>query len=124
MRATELAIKVSRGFAIFLGIVGLASMHLQLFVIAIVVWFMGSAELNAARFGGYSSERWPTDVEVMPMGFGFSRGPEQPRNANAWTGSARPVAPGENHWFHVQRPRAVGGFVIRQHNGRFYIEPM
>jgi Zn-dependent protease len=52
-KATDLAVKVARVFAVGLGVYGLASGQLYLILVAVVIWLMGTAELNAARMFGY-----------------------------------------------------------------------
>jgi Zn-dependent protease len=135
-RATELSITVARGFAIALGVVGLVTFSIQLMLLAGVLWFLGSAELRNARLFGktrgygfnmpgnpmdpYSHARggpppWARDadiIDVMPEDFDAHRRPP------------RQKPPAGGRWFEVQRPRATGGFVIRQKNGRLVIEPL
>lgn len=112
-RATELSITIARGFALFFGLVGLFTLQFQLILLAGVLWFLGTAELNAARqfgldygdtvspFGVHRPERQAQEqTDVMPQGFKFGS------------------------WGAVHKPRATGGFVIRQRGGRFVIEPL
>jgi Zn-dependent protease len=54
VKATDIAVKVARGFAIVLGIYGVATGQIYLALLAVVLWLMGSAELRAARLFGYS----------------------------------------------------------------------
>jgi Zn-dependent protease len=63
-RATEIAVQVSRGFAILFGVIGLATMHLYLVLLATMLWAMGSAELRLSRRAG--SRDGPIPAEVMP----------------------------------------------------------
>ena len=51
--ATDLAVKVSRGFSIAFAIFGIAFGHFQLVLLAGVLWMMASAEKYAARFHSY-----------------------------------------------------------------------
>ena len=90
LRATELAVKITKVVAITAGIWALASFHFYIVLLSIVLWSMANRELNAARHlsahfssgpGGY--RQWPGDVEVLPRqysipqshprGFGFRR---------------------------------------------------
>jgi len=93
-QATDTAVKIARGFSIGLGILGLATLQLYLVLLAVVIWFMGSAELELAKRFGYGDS-----PVVMPRGW-------------------RP--PQDGGGFH--RPVASGGFAIRTRNGRLVIE--
>lgn len=64
--ATNIAVKIARGFAVVLGVYGLATAQIYLILLAVVLWIMGSAELRAARLFGYQGGAQP--VEVMPRG--------------------------------------------------------
>lgn len=67
LRATEVAVKVARGFALVLGAVGLVGLHFQLVALAVVLWMMGTAEVHAARRQGYASSHVdPADVQYIP----------------------------------------------------------
>lgn len=66
-KATDLAVKVARVFAVALGVYGLATAQLYLIFLAVVLWLMGSAERRAARVFGYRDG--PARAEVMPRGF-------------------------------------------------------
>jgi Zn-dependent protease len=84
--ATEIAIKVARGFAIGFAVLGVITFHLNLILLAGVVWYLGTAERTLARqarvgYGDTPAAAWPwtgapaagwgaPDVEVMPRGFG------------------------------------------------------
>ncbi len=92
-KATETAVYVARGFSILLGVIGLATMHLYLVMLAVMIWFMGSAELQIAKRYGYS-----TPVPRVPRDW-------HPRHETGF-----------------QRPVASGGFVIRTRNGRLVID--
>lgn len=48
-RATEVAVKISRVVSVGFAVVGLAYMHIQLLLLAGVLWAMASAELRFAR---------------------------------------------------------------------------
>jgi Zn-dependent protease len=67
LRATETSVMVARGFAIALGLFAIATVHLYLVVLAVVLWFMSTAELLAARHLGVQYRDRP-DVEVLPRG--------------------------------------------------------
>ena len=60
-RATEISVKVSKGFAIAFAVAGLALQHVYLVVLAGVLWFMGNQERRAASHAGYQD-----DAEVIP----------------------------------------------------------
>jgi len=102
VRATEVSVTVARGVAIVMGIIAVVTLQLYLLALAVLLWIMGSAELQLAKHAGYSGGGSP--VEVMPRGFRHGRDAAGERGA------------------HVHRPVATGGFVIRQRNGRFVIE--
>ncbi len=53
-KATETAIQVARVLTIGLGIFALATAQVTLVFLAVALWFMGSAELQASRFRNYS----------------------------------------------------------------------
>jgi Zn-dependent protease len=66
-RATETAVKVSRVFAVVFVVAALALGHLQLALIAGLVWLMASAERRMIPHGGYRDE---PEVEVLdPWGY-------------------------------------------------------
>jgi Zn-dependent protease len=98
-RATEIAVKLSRVFAVAFAVIGIATMQLFLALLAFVVWTMGTAELRLSRRSGYRND--PSPVEVLPPGFG---------------GAPRGIP--------VQRGYTAGGYVIRREGGRLYIEPI
>lgn len=50
--ATELAVKVGRVLCVALGVAGLLLPSLQMILVAVVLWLMGSAERRAARMRG------------------------------------------------------------------------
>ncbi len=78
--ATKLSVTIARGFAIFLGVVGLATAQLYLLFLAVVLWMMGTAELQMARVHSYRDDYAPP-VEVLPRNpfdVPFGRGPRQP----------------------------------------------
>src|SRR5690606_35374760 len=52
-RATEIAVRIARGFAIALALTGLLTLHLYLLLLAAVLWLMGAAELHMARMMGH-----------------------------------------------------------------------
>jgi Zn-dependent protease len=102
VRATEVSVTVARGVAIAMGLVALFTLQLYLLLLAVVLWIMGSAELQLARHAGYGHTA--ARVEVMPRGFRVG-GPQSGGRETR-----------------VHRPVATGGFVIRQRGGRFVIE--
>jgi Zn-dependent protease len=86
LRATEVAVKVARVFALGLGLVGLFGLHFQLVALAFVVWSMGTAELFSARqqyaYGEMGSYAGPAEVEYIPPGGSRqSQVPQQPPGA-------------------------------------------
>ncbi len=60
--ATELSVKISRVLAVALGLVGLFSGHIQLAALAVLLWFMGSAELRVARVQAQRAQTGAFDV--------------------------------------------------------------
>ncbi len=106
LRATELAVRVARVFSIGLGVFAIATMHLYLAVLAVVLWFMSSAELTAARYFGVKY-RDQQEVEVLPRGAGWDAAGNRER-----TGVPR------------HRPFWSGGFTVRRDGNRFTIEPI
>lgn len=102
VRATEVSVKVARGVAITMGIISVFTLQLYLLALAVLLWVMGSAELQLARHVGYSQSAG--QVEVLPRGYRVG-------------GQS-----GAGHATRVHRPVAAGGFVIRQRGGRFVIE--
>lgn len=54
LRATELSVRIARGFAVALGLVGLLHGPLTLVALAVLLWLMGFAELHAARFRAWA----------------------------------------------------------------------
>ena len=127
IRATALSIKVTRGFAIALGALGLYTFNLYLPLMAALLWFLGSRELKLAYmmsglFGydrnGYHTHGQTyrddpvTDVDVLPTDYWTQHGrADHPQ-------SRRP----RGQFFSGRRRPGSSGFVIRQHNGRWYIE--
>ncbi len=70
IRATEISVYVARGFAIALIVYAVMSMQIYMGLLALLLWFMGTAELNMARQLGdpYARQHYG-NVEVMPRGF-------------------------------------------------------
>lgn len=85
-RATDIAVKVARVFAIALGVYALATTQIYLALLAVVVWLMGSAELRAARMFGYRDRdvRRRGDVEVMGPDFDPDAPGPGPRHDAGW----------------------------------------
>jgi Zn-dependent protease len=67
LKATDISVKIARGFAIALGVYALASGSIYLVLLAVVIWLMGSAELRAARVFGYRDGAQP--AELVSPGF-------------------------------------------------------
>ena len=82
VRATELAVKVSRVVAVAFAVVGVFTAHLQLLLLAGVLWWLGTAELWAMRLGYRPGARVDAPMEVIPPGaqapFGNSRDRPEP----------------------------------------------
>ena len=95
VRATEFAVRISKGFAIGLAILGLVTTQLYLMLLAVVLWFMGNAELRVSRQFGYRD-----DVEVIP----------------------RARAPGAPPFSSHRSVRGGGGFVVRRDGHRVTID--
>jgi Zn-dependent protease len=67
VRATSAAVTVSRVFSVVFGVVGLATGHFQLAVLALVLWTMASQERRvSAMMGGYGVDEG--DAEVLRAG--------------------------------------------------------
>lgn len=100
-KSTEISVMVSRGFAVLLGLYGLLTMQIYLPLLAVVLWFMGTAELQMARHHDpYARDRRTHgNVEVMPPGF-------------------HPGAPRQRD----ERRRPGGKYVIVRRGGRMVIE--
>lgn len=97
-RATEAAVWISRIVAVGFAVVAFFGPHLQLLLLAGVLWAMGSAELSAAARTGYGG--WGVDVPV----------------SRTYRISSQPLGT------RLHRPVAAGGFVIRARDGRLVIE--
>lgn len=136
IRATEISVTIARGFAVALGAFGLFSGNFYLALMAGLLWWLGSREVKMAymmssHFGydraGYRvhnqhdgdygdmpmAAQMGDSVEVLPADYW-----ESDRAQRRSTPGARPRSP----FFSSRRPRGSSGFVIRQHNGRWYIE--
>jgi Zn-dependent protease len=122
-RSTYHAVTVARGFAILLGVFGIATGSFYLPVLAVLLWSMGSAELRMARMIGHAftydgkgyrfrGDNWHDSVEVLPADY------VEPSSQRTPGGRSR------SPFFSVHRPIPSSGYVIRQRNGRFYIEPL
>lgn len=137
IRATEIAVKMTRAFAIALGVFGVYSGNLYLPLMAVLLWILGSREIKLAYeisgWFGYDRAGYrvhdqhrghhPDDpvagyadasVEVLPADYWNQTERRAQAQAQAQT-RARP-------FFSARSRRASSGFVIRQHNGRWYIE--
>lgn len=135
IRATEIAVKITRGFAIALGAFGLFAGNLYLPLMSVLLWVLGSREVKMAymmsgnfgydkagyrvhqqhygyRAGEYETARAGQPIEVLPADYWET----QAHASEAGTGQKR------RPFFAARRPVASSGFVIRQHNGRWYIE--
>ncbi len=66
-RATELSVTIARGLTIALGVLALATGHIMLGLLAVVLWMMGSAELRGARYGGYRGEARPVAPQQVSL---------------------------------------------------------
>ena len=73
-RATEISVKVSRGFAMLLALYAVVSAQLYLLLLAAVLWFLGTAELRMARHQERIRRSGPEEpiavgeVVVLPRG--------------------------------------------------------
>lgn len=125
VRATDLSVTITRGFAIFLGIVGIASWSLFMPILAVLLWMMGSAEKRLARFlsgefsydsQGYRRHAYGSYAYAEPI--------DLPRATWSPGSSSSGVRAGasKNPLFSFHRPVASSGFVVRQRNGRLVIE--
>lgn len=133
-RATEISVRLARGFAIALGLTGLFTVQLYLVLLAGLLWFMSASELRMARlmrhhftYDAQGYRRYDhIDADAMPWeyGDGAAYGSSYGRYGNSahdpgiqsfgWPGmgARRPGA----------EPFSFGGFVIRRRNGRLVIE--
>lgn len=103
--ATEIAVKITRAFAVALGVFGFFAGSLYLPLMAVLLWVMSSREVKLAY---QISGRYGYD------GAGY-RAHGQQRGYYA----DEPISGAS----HDTGPRArSAGFVIRQHDGRWYIE--
>ncbi|ACY17796.1 site-2 protease family protein [Haliangium ochraceum] len=130
-RATEIAIKVARGFAIALAVYGVASVQLYMLLLAAFLWFLGATELHMARMmrhdftydhQGYRRYDHANDVVVMPPGAA-----DEEEGYGVWgaPGAGRPFGfPG----FGGPSGRRDGGIfsagkvIVRRRGGRVVIE--
>lgn len=79
LRATEVSVTVARGVAIVMGVVGLVTLQIYLALLAVVLWTMGTAELNNARaMAAYGQPRGGALDMNLPPGW-RGRSGEQPR---------------------------------------------
>lgn len=135
-RATEISVRIARGFAIALGVTGLFTLKLYLVLLAAFLWILGMSELRLARMlgqhftydrNGYRRYDY-ADVEVLPSEYAeildqdeysgsYGRSRFGGVQSFGWPGfGAR--RPGAGHGGGV----SFGGFVIRRRNGRLVIE--
>ena len=117
VKATRISITIARGFAVLLGVYGLATWSLMLPFLAVFLWFIGSAELRMAIsmrdsfvYDNNGYRYMYTDVDVYPEGFPGAGSRAGPRGGQ------------EQPFFGFHRPVRAGGFVIRQRDGRLVIE--
>ena len=96
--ATELAVKIGRVACVALAVAGLLLPSLQMVLVAVVLWLMGSAERRAARMRGDQGDwRGRQPSQVAPGGVLPARVP--------WSGSSgRPVCPAPRLGGRAQRP--------------------
>lgn len=126
VRATEVAVRVARGFALMLGLYGLFSLQIYLCLLAVVLWLMSSAELRMARFMGHhyaydrnGYRRQADDIEVLPRDYWDQPSPAGTRDPRDPLGGVQSFG-----WprFGFRRPISMGGVSIRRRNGRLVIE--
>lgn len=122
VRATDISVTITRGFAIALAVIGIVSWSVFMPVLAVLLWMMGSAEKRVARFvsgefsyDGQGYRRHAYDAYAYaPEPADFPQATWSPRERGAWTT--------RNPLFSFHRPVASSGFVVRQRNGRLVIE--
>jgi len=103
LEATNTATFVARGIAIAMGVLGLVYGQFFIAALAVVLWFMSSAEqMMAERAGGTGY-----------YGYGGTRADVVPPGAEPWV---------RTRYGSVHRPVATGGFTVRPVNGRLVIE--
>ncbi|HTE51747.1 MAG TPA: M50 family metallopeptidase [Kofleriaceae bacterium] len=101
-RATETSVVIARYFAIALGVLGIATLHFYLALLAVLLWMMSTGELRAVRNGlrdypgAYAAYRDAADADDRFAG-------------PAWSWRQQP-------------PRAPAGFSIRRDGNRVIIE--
>ena len=120
-RATEIAIKLARGFAIAFGLLGLVTGAWVLLILPFFLWFTGSAELTMARgmrdqftYDENGYRYMYANVDVFPDGYFY--------DGDGFSQRDGPASKGGKPFFYVQRPVRSGGFVIRIRNGQPVIE--
>jgi Zn-dependent protease len=135
-RATEISVRIARGFAIALGVTGLFTLKLYLILLAAFLWFLGVSELRMARLigrhftydrNGYRRYDY-ADVEVLPSEYAEIL--DRDEYGSAHGGSGRFGGAQSFGWpgLGARRPGpghgglSFGGFVIRRRNGRLIIE--
>jgi Zn-dependent protease len=65
VRATEASVKVARGFAVLLAVVGVVNGPLTLVLLAGMLWLMGSVERRMARVRGYGPGGFGDEAPVV-----------------------------------------------------------
>ena len=127
VRATEISVKIARGFAVVIGLYALFQLSFWLFLLVPFLWIMGVQELHMAQitnhYFAYDKQGYRrydfADADVMPPGFAsYGASYDQPRNPFEGVLSfGWPSFGGQN-----RGPIAFAGYVIRRRNGRIVIE--
>lgn len=132
-RATEISVRLARGFAIALGVTGLFTAQLYLVLLAGLLWFMSAAELRNARLMSHhftydrQGYRRYDHIDADAWEYGDGAGGTWSSQGGYGT-SARESGIQSFGWpgMGARRPGAgplsFGGFVIRRRNGRLVIE--
>jgi Zn-dependent protease len=122
VRATDLAVMLSRGFAVLLVVAAIAWGQWTLALMAVFLWMLGTRERAIARMvasqyrtgaGGYVERRWDDPV-VMPRGAYPGPGAASVGGFGTGFGTEPGDAGGRGAW-----PR---GITIRQVGGRLVVE--
>jgi len=119
--ATLLSLRIARWFALAMGLYGLFSLNLWLSALAVVIFFMGLAELAAVHVrGGYAGQ---TPAASGPAGFPFWMGSfGGPRggsgSARRWSGvqGFRPPSPFDAHPFGTGGSEPDGSSATHAHD--------
>jgi Zn-dependent protease len=128
-RATEISVRLARGFAIAMGVTGLFTAQLYLVLLAGLLWFMSANEQRMARLMShhftYDRQGYRRydhiDADTMPWEYD-ARNPYGHGADTRAPGFSSFGWPGMGARRPGSGPLSFGGFVIRRRNGRLVIE--